>query len=57
MSTIGQSEKATHNRVIALFRDELGTLPGCIDYNGSTNQPCFPAKAHSLGPEPGPRIN
>lgn len=57
MSTIGQSEKATHNRVIALFRDELGTLPGCIDHNGSTNQPCFPAKAHSLGPEPGPRIN
>ena len=24
MSTIGQSERATQNRVIALFRDELG---------------------------------
>lgn len=24
MSTVGQSERATQNRIIALFRDELG---------------------------------
>ena len=36
MSTIGQAERATQNRIIALFRDELGyrTLGDWADRDG-----------------------
>ena len=39
MSTIGQSERATQNRVIALFRDELGYryLGNWCDRDGNSN--------------------
>ena len=39
MSTIGQSERATQNRVIALFRDELGyrTLGDWTDRDDNSN--------------------
>ena len=39
MSGIGQPERATQNRVIALFRDELGYryLGGWIDRSGNSN--------------------
>lgn len=39
MSTIGQPERATQNRVIALFRDELGyrTLGDWTDRPGNSN--------------------
>ncbi len=39
MSTIGQPERATQNRVIALFRDELGYryLGDWTDRDGNSN--------------------
>jgi len=39
MSTLGQPERATQNRVVALFRDELGyrTLGDWTDRAGNSN--------------------
>jgi type I restriction enzyme R subunit len=39
MNTVGQPERATQNRVLALFRDELGyrCLGDWVDRSGNSN--------------------
>ena len=51
MSTIGQPERVTQNRVIALFRDELGYryLGDWTDRDGNSNIERVPAGSAGSG--------